>query len=141
MHWHTRNIIASNLSDNLDWVYSGAHALGSSVVAHAWIGELTYPELKEKFGVYPGEIHNNIYVLGWIAYAGSRMAEYLRDENMYARLSGLKDRIKHGAKPELLRLVTIRGVGKVIARGLYSAGFRSPREVAKADMGAVRKSS
>ncbi len=126
--------IASSLSDNLEWVYSGAHALGSAIVAHAWIEELTYPELKERFGTYPGEIHNNIYVLEWIAYAGSRMAEYLRDEKMYARLSWLKDRIKHGIKTELLGLVTIKGVGRVIARGLYSAGFRSPVEVVKADL-------
>jgi len=126
--------IASSLSDNLEWVYSGAYALGSAIVAHAWIDELTYPEMKERFGIYPGEIHNNIYVLGWICYAASRMAGYLRTENMYARLNVLKDRIRHGIKTDLLGLVSIRGVGRVIARGLYSAGFRNSEEVAKADI-------
>jgi len=126
--------IASSLSDNLEWVYSGAYALGSAIVAHAWIDELTYPEMKDRFGIYPGEIHNNIYVLGWICYAASRMAGYLRTENMYARLNVLKDRIRHGIKTDLLGLVSIRGVGRVIARGLYSAGFRNSEEVAKADI-------
>ena len=126
--------IASSLSDNLEWVYSAAYALGSAIVAHAWIDELTYPEMKERFGIYPGEIHNNIYVLEWICYAASRMAEYLRAENMYARLNVLKDRIRHGIKTDVLELVSIKGVGRVIARGLYSAGFRNPGEVAKADV-------
>lgn len=131
--------IASILSDNLEWLYSGEYALGSAIVAHAWIDEITYPEMKEKFGIYPGEIHNNIYVLGWMCYAASRMAEYLRDENMYARLSMLKDRIRQGVKTEVLRLVSIKGVGRVIARGLYSAGFRNPGEVAKADVAQLER--
>ena len=126
--------IATSLTDNLEWVYSCARAVGSAIVAQAWIEELTYHELKERFGAYPGEIHNNIYNMEWIAYASTRMAEYLRDENMYVRLRELTDRIRYGVKPELLRLVAIKGVGRVIARGLYSAGFRSPRDVAKADV-------
>jgi len=131
--------IASILSDNLEWLYGGEYALGSAIVAHAWIDEITYPEMKEKFGIYPGEIHNNIYVLGWMCYAASRMAEYLRDENMYARLNVLKDRIRQGVKTEVLRLVSIKGVGRVIARGLYSAGFRNPGEVAKADVAQLER--
>ena len=131
--------IACNLSDNLEWVYSGAQALGSAIVTHAWIEEHTYFELKDQFGAYPGEIHNNIYGLGWMAYAGSRIAEYLRDEKTYARLRALHDRIKQGVKPELLGLVAIKGVGRVIARGLYSAGFRTPRDVAKASLMRLEK--
>jgi len=126
--------IAANLSDNIEWLYGGAYALGSAIVAHAWIGERTYPEIKEKFGIYPGEIHNNIYVLEWMCYAASRMAEFFQVENMRARLGMLKDRIRHGIKTDLLGLVSIRGVGRVIARGLHSAGFRNPAEVANADI-------
>jgi helicase len=125
--------IASILSDNTEWLHSGEYALGSAIVAHAWIEEMTYPEMKEKFGIYPGEIHNNIYVLGWICYAASRMAAYLQDETMYAGLSVLKDRIRQGVKTDVLGLVSIKGVGRIIARGLYSAGLRNPEEVAKAD--------
>lgn len=126
--------IATSLTDNLEWVYSCARAVGSAIVAQAWIEELTYHELKERFGAYPGEIHNTIYNLEWIAYASSRIAEYLREEKMYARLRELTGRIRYGVKPELLSLVAIKGVGRVIARGLYSAGFRSPRDVARADV-------
>lgn len=126
--------IASSFSVNPEWVYTGANALGSAIVAHAWIDEMTYPEMKDKFGIYPGEIHNNIYVLGWICYAASRIAEHLQVGDMYARLSTLKDRIRHGARTELLELAYIRGVGRVLARRLYSAGFKSAEEVASSDV-------
>jgi helicase len=131
--------IATVLSDNIEWVYSGDRALGSAIVTQAWIDELTYFEMKDKFGTYPGEIHNTIYNQGWMAYAGSRIAEYLQDEHMYARLRALHDRIKHGVRPELLGLITIKGVGRVIARGLYSAGFRNPRAVAEANLARLEK--
>jgi len=131
--------IATVLSDNIEWVYSGAHALGSAIVTQAWIDELTYFEMKDKFGTYPGEIHNNIYNQGWMAYAGSRIAEFLQDEHMYARLRALHDRIKHGVRPELLSLITIKGVGRVIARGLYAAGFKNPRAVAEANLARLEK--
>ena len=126
--------IAMSLSENLEWVYSGAHALGSDIVAQAWIDELTYYEMKDRFGAYPGEIHNTIYNLGWMGYAGSRIAGYLRDERMNVRLRMLHDRIKHGVKRELLGLVTIKGVGRVIARGLFGSGLKTPRDVATADL-------
>jgi helicase len=131
--------IATVLSNNIEWVYSGANALGSAIVTQAWIDELTYFEMKDKFGTYPGEIHNNIYNQGWMAYAGSRIADYLQDERMYARLRALHDRIKHGVRPELLGLIALKGVGRVIARGLYAAGFKNPREVAEANMARLEK--
>lgn len=126
--------IASTLSDNLEWVYRCAPAVGSALVSQGWIDEFTYFELKERFGAYPGEIHNTIYTLGWMAYASSRIAEYLQDEYMSVKLRMLHDRIRHGIKTELLGLVRIKGVGRVIARGLYSSGFRTPRDVATADL-------
>ncbi|MHC1611610.1 MAG: DEAD/DEAH box helicase [Candidatus Methanospirareceae archaeon] len=131
--------IATRLTDNLEWVYNSADALGSAIVTNAWIDELTYSELKDRFGIYPGEIQNNIYTQSWMAYASSRIAEYLRDERMYLRLRALHPRIKHGVKPELLGLVSIKGVGRVIARSLYSAGFKTPRDVAEADVAQLEK--
>ena len=80
-----------------------------------------------RFGIYPGEIRNNIYVLERICYAASRMVAYLRDASMHARLSVLKDRIKHGIKTDLLGLVSIKGVGRVIARGLYCIKHSPPK--------------
>jgi len=131
--------IATSLTDNLELVYASRYALGSAIVAHAWIDELSYQELKSKFGVYPGEVHTNLYVLEWLSYAAARIARYLGLEPVYARLNELEDRIRHGVRHDLLDLVKIKGVGRVIARNLYSAGFRTHEEVAKADLTRLKR--
>ncbi len=131
--------IATSLTDNLELVYASRYALGSAIVAHAWINELSYQELKSKFGVYPGEVHTNLYVLEWLSYAAARIARYLGFEPVYARLNELEDRIRHGVRHDLLDLVKIKGVGRVIARNLYSAGFRTHEEVAKADLARLKR--
>ena len=131
--------IATSLTDNLELVYASRYALGSAIVAHAWIDELSYQELKSKFGVYPGEVHTNLYVLEWLSYAAARIARYLGLEPVYARLNELEDRIRHGVRHDLLDLVKIKGVGRVIARNLYSAGFRTHEEVARADLTRLKR--
>ena len=131
--------IATSLTDNLELVYASRYALGSAIVAHAWINELSYQELKSKFGVYPGEVHTNLYVLEWLSYAAARIARYLGFELVYARLNELEDRIRHGVRHDLLDLVKIKGVGRVIARNLYSAGFGTHEEVARADLTRLKR--
>jgi len=138
--------IALNLSENAEWVYRCSHALGTAIVSHAWIEEMSYAEMKKRFGAYPGEIYAAVSTLEWISYAASRIAHYLykesEEEKSWAsphfkvfaeRLLLLKDRIKHGVRTELLALTALRGVGRSLARKLYTAGFRSVAEVANAD--------
>lgn len=131
--------IAFTLSGNVEWIYRCGHAVSSAIVAQAWIEEHTYADLKTRFGAYPGEIHNAIYNYGWIAYAATRIAEFLGEDAMVGRLRSLHDRIQHGVKSELLGLVAIKGVGRVIARGLYTAGLRTPRAVAEAETAALAR--
>ncbi len=131
--------IAMNLTSNIEMVYTCGYALGTAIVAHAWINEMSYPELKTKFGIYPGEIHASLYALQWLSHAAARMAQFLDAGKVYTRMSELKERIKHGVRPELLSLVAIRGAGRVIARNLYSAGFKTAEDVANADLTALMR--
>jgi helicase len=45
----------------------------------------------------------------------------------------LEKRLHYGAVPELMDLLDIRGIGRVRARKLYEAGFRSSAELAATD--------
>jgi len=45
----------------------------------------------------------------------------------------LEKRIHYGAAPELMDLLDIRGIGRVRARKLYKAGFKSSAELAGVD--------
>jgi helicase len=46
----------------------------------------------------------------------------------------LEERLKVGCREELLALTRLEGVGRVRARSLYNAGFRSLEDLAKASL-------
>ncbi|MHC1567822.1 MAG: DEAD/DEAH box helicase [Candidatus Syntropharchaeia archaeon] len=123
---------ALRLSENKEWLWESEHVLGSAIVTWEWIEETPYSEIREKFGIYPGEVYGTLYVLEWISYASSRISEYLGYSDLSGRFRVLGSRIKHGIKPELIDLASIRGVGRVIARRLFASGYRRREDVAKA---------
>ena len=131
--------VAATLTRNVDWIFSNARALGTAAVMHAWINEMSYPEIKERFGIYPGEVYSNVYTLEWLAYAASRLAEHLRRSEMESELTILKERIRYGIKTDLLSLVRLRSVGRTLARRLHAHGFRTLEDIAKADEAELSK--
>ena len=46
-----------------------------------------------------------------------------------SNLDTLRQRVRHGCKPDLLKLVKIRHVGRQRARSLASIGIRTPKDV------------
>ncbi|MEM4383142.1 MAG: helix-hairpin-helix domain-containing protein, partial [Candidatus Caldarchaeum sp.] len=44
----------------------------------------------------------------------------------------LSERVEHGVRPELLPLVALKGVGRVRARNLYNAGYRTIEDLRRA---------
>ena len=131
--------VATTLTRNVGWLFENVRALGTAVIMHAWINERSYPEIKERFGVYPGEIYSNVYTLGWLAYAASRLAKHLQRSEMESELMILKERIRYGIKTDLLSLVRLRGVGRTLARRLHAHGFRTLEDVAKANEAELSK--
>ncbi|MDD1660291.1 MAG: ATP-dependent DNA helicase, partial [Methanomicrobiales archaeon] len=49
-----------------------------------------------------------------------------------AAVAAMETRMKYGVKPELLPLVSLRGIGRVRARRLFNQGFTSPQAMAAA---------
>jgi len=47
--------------------------------------------------------------------------------------------MRYGVREELLELVRLRGVGRVRARALYTAGFRDLESIAKANPKALAR--
>ena len=50
---------------------------------------------------------------------------------MLANLSRLRIRIEKGVKPELLSLVTLRGIGRIRARILFNSGIKTIDDIKK----------
>jgi helicase len=89
-----------------------------------WIEEVPMDEITVQFNVGEGDIHAFADMAQWLMHATARLAETMElpgAEKAYE----LEKRIQYGANAQLLELVSIRDVGRMRARKLYSAGLTS----------------
>jgi len=98
----------------------------------AWIEEAPEDAILEEYEVQPGDLYRLVDTGRWLLYAARELALLLGRKDLAIRLSILMRRVEHGVREELLPLVALRGVGRVRARMLYSAGFRTPEDLRKA---------
>ena len=95
-------------------------------------------EMEKQLDVSPGDVHHRVDLMDWLLYAAREILltdDVFADEHMpiLAQLSSnldtLRQRVRHGCKPDLLKLVKIRHVGRQRARSLASIGVRTPKDV------------
>ncbi len=93
-----------------------------------WTVERQDKEIEAKFGVGGGDVRGISDTAQWIMYATAQISGYIKSP--HTKLArDLTDRLKYGVKPELLRLVGVRGVGRVRARKLYDSGYATPESL------------
>ncbi len=96
-----------------------------------WMDEASENALMEKYGIAPGELYSKTKSAVWMLYATAELARLLRKFDRANDFRRLQLRMKHGVKEELLRLVSLKGVGRVRGRRLYSKGIRTPTDMKK----------
>jgi helicase len=102
---------------------------------NAWIDERTEEWILETYNMAPGLLRVKLDAAEWLAYSCSELIPYMKTDQVLRKESQkLQIRLKHGVKEELLPLVAIKGVGRVRARKLYSAGFKTKESLQKADV-------
>ena len=104
----------------------------TSLLLVDWIKEKSENDICLKFGTGEGDIHAFADIAEWIMHVAAQLAGLL-DLKGAKEAAELEKRIHYGAAPELMDLLDIRGIGRVRARRLYEAGFRSSSELAEAD--------
>lgn len=112
----------------------------SLLVLHAWINEWSEDKILNAYGAEPGDLHRCVDVAEWLAYAFGELARLEGYRKIANSLSLLRTRIDVGCKAELLPLVQLKGVGRVRARNLFQADFRTISSIASAsvkDLGRV----
>jgi helicase len=97
----------------------------SLLVLYAWINEWSEDRILDVYGVEPGDLHRSVDVAEWLAYAFGELAKLIGYRETAHGLSLLRTRIDVGCKAELLPLVQLKGIGRVRARNLFQAGFRT----------------
>lgn len=106
----------------------------TSLVLYAWIEEQSEDYILENFRVEPGDLYRLVENAHWLLYATAELAKLFELKNSTKLLTELVGRVKHGVKRELLPLVKLEGIGRVRARRLYEAGFKSVDDLKKAPL-------
>lgn len=101
-----------------------------------WIKERPENDICERFGVGEGDIRAIADIGEWIMHVLFRLSGLL-GLNGAEKAGELELRLHYGAGPELMELLGIRGIGRVRARKLYSAGFTSLSGLKESDPGTV----
>lgn len=103
----------------------------TALMLKEWAEEAGEDRILDKYGVTPGELYNKVTNAEWMLYAASELALLLGIREIANNINKIKLQVKHGVKEELLKLVTLKGIGRVRARRLFSAGIKTPVDIKK----------
>ncbi|MCC6028758.1 MAG: DEAD/DEAH box helicase [Candidatus Korarchaeum sp.] len=98
-----------------------------------WISGQSDGEIEEKLGIEPGDLRNLAENGEWLCYSFSEISKLFGEKEISEWLRVLSMRIRYGVPEELLSLVILKGVGRVRAKLLYEAGYRTVRDIAEAE--------
>ncbi|MDW7971221.1 MAG: DEAD/DEAH box helicase [Nitrososphaerota archaeon] len=105
----------------------------AALMLNSWIEEETEDKIIEKFDVGSGDIYSYVETAKWLIHSAYEIAKLFGYERHLISLSNLYLRVENGVKEELLPLIELKGIGRVRARALYSAGFKTIEDLKKAD--------
>src|SRR3989338_1068458 len=111
----------------------------TALLIREWTNESGEDVILEKYGVTPGELYNKTTNAEWLLYSASELAMLLGIKEISNNINKVRLQVKHGVKEELLKLVTLKGIGRVRARRLYAAGIRTAADIKKTDEIALEK--
>jgi helicase len=98
-----------------------------------WINERSEDFIHKKYNLGPGDVRTKVELADWVLYAGYEIGRLFKFAGL-GEVVRLRRRMHHGVKEELLELVSLRGVGRVRARRLYSSGYRNLRDLKAASV-------
>ena len=104
--------------------------LKGTMILEDWISEVNEDVICERYGIGPGDLKAQVETARWLAHSLTEIAKLLESEYHMVSKS-LEKRLEYGVSSELLNLTKVRGIGRVRARKLYSAGITSPADLLK----------
>ena len=104
----------------------------SVMALHGWIDEWREEQLLTRLGVEPGDMHRAVDNADWLLHALEELSKLFKVPEIVRQADLLRRRVASGVSEELVELTTIQGVGRVRARSLYSAGFRTLEDIKEA---------
>jgi len=108
-------------SEEYEWFLSD---LKTASLIEDWIDEIHEDGIVNKYNVGPGDIHNIVDMVNWLLHASREFAR-MYNFDCVSDLTELILRVQYGCKKELLNLVSLKGIGRIRARALYTSGFKT----------------
>ncbi len=97
-----------------------------------WINEESEEKIEEKYDIGSGDLQRIVETAEWLIHACYEIAKLFKYDWMIPKLLTLEKRISKGVKEELLELAKLKGVGRVRARVLFNAGYKTIIDLKKA---------
>ncbi|MEW6162153.1 MAG: DEAD/DEAH box helicase [Nitrospirota bacterium] len=104
-----------------------------------WILETPEDRIVGHFGVGPGDLRTLVELSDWLLYSAGEIARVFSLKAGGKAVSLLRTRVIYGVREELLPLVTLRGIGRVRARNLYDAGYKTLKNIREASIEELAK--
>lgn len=111
----------------------------TAMLFEEWMEEATDDQLLSKFNMAPGEMRNKIDIADWLIYSMHELSMLSGYKNLLNEIRKLRIRMSYGVKEELVPLVKLEQVGRVRARRLFKAGFKSLDDLRKAPVESLEK--
>jgi len=106
----------------------------TALVLKSWVEETSEDEMIERFGVEPGDLYRTISTADWLLYASAELARLLGYKDVLPKIAEIRERVTKGVKMELLPLTRLEGIGRIRARILHNAGYRTIEDLQRAQL-------
>jgi helicase len=103
-----------------------------------WINEKSEDYIINKYGVGPGDVHGIVDTANWLLHATREIGRMYQFASV-PFLTKLLLRVQHGCKEELLNLIKLKGIGRIRARALFTAGFKTIHDIKDAHINELAK--
>ncbi|ABK14589.1 ATP-dependent DNA helicase [Methanothrix thermoacetophila] len=114
---------------NFDWLL---REVKTASMLMDWINEVHEDRIEDRYSISPGDLVRIAETAEWLMSALHRISKHM-DLGVTYLAERLALRIHYGAGDELLQLLELKGIGRVRARKLYQAGYRSLEDLKAAD--------
>ncbi len=103
-------------------------------IVELWLNEMPEDEIYRKYNVASGDLHSLISRFEWLVHSAVEIARIFKWERHVKALDVIAKRIKYGIREELMELVMIPNVGRIRARLLYDAGYKTAKSIMNASI-------
>jgi helicase len=113
--------------------------LKTAYVINMWLNEASESEISDKMGVTSGDLQSMLGSTTWLIHSAMEIAKLFEWEEHVKRMELISKRLSYGISLELLPLVDISGIGRVRARALFNAGYKTIDSIISEDVEVLAK--